>query len=176
MLTYRLADSLPREVLDELAARRSTDRNALQEDRDWIDSLLDSGHGSCALREPRAAELVVNAWKYFDAQRYDLHAWVVMPNHVHLLVKMRPPYALGEVVESWKRFTATRINRFRGTKGSFWQEDYFDRFVRDEAHYAEAVHYIHENPVRAGLVKAAVDWPWSSASGARRSDAASFID
>jgi len=130
-----------------------------------VEEWLDAGHGSCVLNQPECAKLVVDAWKHFDRERYHLHAWVVMPNHVHLIVQMLGNHALSDAIESWKRYTATRINRLLGRKGAFWQEDYWDRYVRDEIHFKNAVAYVHENPVKAGLIQKAEDWAWSSASG-----------
>lgn len=114
--------------------------------------------------------MVIDAWQHFHTERYMLHAFVVMPNHVHVMVHMIPPNSIAEAVESWKRFTATRINRLLGRSGKLWQEDYWDRFVRDENHYQNAVDYIHHNPLKAGLVRNAEDWLWSSAAMGRESD------
>jgi REP element-mobilizing transposase RayT len=164
MVTYRLADALPKEVMDRL--RCECDGQGEHADivfRRRVEEWLDAGHGSCVLNQAECAELVVNAWKHFDGVRYHLHAWMVMPNHVHLIVQMLEGHALSEAVESWKRFTATRINRLLGRKGNFWLEDYWDRYVRDETHYQNAVAYVHENPVKAGLVEKTEDWAWSSA-------------
>ena len=165
MVTYRLADALPKEVVERLR-RECEDQgdNADIRFRKRVEEWLDAGHGSCALNQPECAELVVNAWKHFDGERYRLHAWMVMPNHVHLIVQMLGDHALSDAVESWKRFTATRINRLLGRKGAFWQEDYWDRYVRDETHYKNAVAYVHENPVKAGLIQKAEGWVWSSSA------------
>jgi putative transposase len=98
-----------------------------------------------------------------EARRDEMLAWTVMPNHVHVLFKLLAPHGLGAVVGSWKRFTARAANRRLGRSGAFWQDDYWDRFVRHDAHYAAAVAYIDQNPVKAGLVAAPEDWPWGSA-------------
>ena len=77
----------------------------------------------------------------------------------------RQGWPVGRVVQSWKRYSARDANRILNTSGvTFWASDYHDRFIRDEAHYWRAVHYIHENPVKAGLCGTAVDWKWSSAA------------
>jgi REP element-mobilizing transposase RayT len=88
-----------------------------------------------------------------------------MPNHVHLLVKPRESHGLAEIVKGWKAFTARAINALYGTKGRVWQVEYWDRYIRDAGHYDSVVAYIHENPVKAGLVATAGDWEWSSAAG-----------
>lgn len=162
MVTYRLADSLPRAV----AARLAHELDAEEGDtayRKRIEAWLDAGHGSCWLREPEIARVVLDSWRHFDGERYHLRAWVVMPNHVHLLVKMIQPYVLQDAVKGWKSFTAREINKLLGRKGEVWQREYWDRYVRDENHYVQAVHYIHQNPVKAGLTSRAEDWPWSTA-------------
>jgi putative transposase len=159
MVTYRLADALPKEVVDrcERAARGETDR------RKRLEACLDAGFGTCTLRRPEAAHLVVANWKHFDSVRYILIAWVVMPNHAHVLLTEQLGWPLGRVVHGWKSFTAHAINGLTGESGRLWEPDYWDRGIRNERHYAAAVEYIHNNPVKAGLVARAEDWPWSSA-------------
>ena len=173
-VTYRLADALPKEVIERFRQELEGHENDDQELRQRIEAWQDAGHGSCALRASAHARIVIEAWQHFDSSRCNLHAWVVMPNHVHLLVQMIPPHTLSDAVESWKRFTATRINQLMARSGRFWQEDYWDRYIHDDNHYRATVAYIHDNPVKAGLVVRAEDWPGSSAaSGARHSYAAS---
>ena len=114
------------------------------------------------LRDQRAAAVVEENWLHFDGKDYRLLAWVVMPNHVHLLVEIwQTPQ--GQLIKNWKGFTARRINRVLGRSGKLWQDDYWDRYLRDEAHYHEVVRYIETNPVKAGLVKTREQWPFSSA-------------
>ena len=173
-ITYRLADSLPAAVLSRLDAELSRlplDRQDASRRR-RIDTWLDSGHGSCALRIPDAAACVVDTWRHFDGERYDLIAWVVMPNHVHVLVRTYEGVALGKIVQSWKSYTGRRIGQMvrsraeggASRKGSqrVWMRGYWDRFIRDERHFHAVVDYIHQNPVKAGLVARAQDWPWST--------------
>ncbi len=108
----------------------------------------------------------MDAWRFFDGKRYDLVAYVVMPNHVHLMIKTHEGFPLSKVVHSWKSFTAHEINKHfkkSGRDAQVWQTEYFDRFIRDERHFDQAVDYIHENPVKAGLCRYAREWPWSSA-------------
>jgi len=130
--------------------------------RTKFEEYLDRGRGSCLLREQRAAAVVEENWLHFDGQHYRLLAWVVMPNHVHLLVEIwQTPQS--QLVKDWKGFSARRINRVLNRRGKLWQDDYWDRYIRDEAHYRKVVHYIETNPVKAGLVKAPERWPFSSA-------------
>jgi REP element-mobilizing transposase RayT len=128
---------------------------------------LDAGYGSCSLREEHIAQLVEEALLHFDGQRYRLLAWVIMPNHVHVLTEVLPGHPLAEIVHSWKSFTAKEANTILGRSGAFWQPEYFDRFIRDEQHLANAIRYIHDNPVKARLVGRAEEWPYSSASKTR---------
>ncbi len=88
-----------------------------------------------------------------------------MPNHVHVMIEQIDGFALGDIVRGWKSYTAREINKLRKSRGPVWALDYFDRFVRDAEHYADAVCYIENNPVKAGLAGHAEDWPFSSARG-----------
>ena len=128
--------------------------------RKRTEQYADSGHGACYLRDERIARLVQDALKYFDGERYRLLAWCVMPNHVHVLIEVTE-HSLSDIVHSWKSFTAHRANKLLARTGRFWMPDYFDRFMRDDRHFAATVDYIRQNPVKAGLVDAPEKWPWS---------------
>ena len=130
--------------------------------RERTEAALDRGYGACWLRRPQVAALVQEALLHFDNNRYLLHAWVIMPNHVHALATALGGRYLSTIVHSWKSFTAKSANRSLEREGAFWQADYFDRVMRDEAHFAATVDYIHWNPVKAGLCAKPEDWPWSS--------------
>jgi REP element-mobilizing transposase RayT len=168
-ITYRLDDSLPQSKLAELEETLSqlkmpTDKIE-QERRKQIEALLDAGYGSCILREPENAELVINSWKHFDKTRYDLIAWVVMPTHVHVLIYVYEGTVLGDLISSWKSFTSKRFVIRPGLSYMpHWQRGYWDRFIRNERHYHNTVFYIENNPVTAGLVEKPEQWPFSSAS------------
>ncbi|HEY6981054.1 REP-associated tyrosine transposase [Reyranella sp.] len=99
---------------------------------------------------------------YFDGKRYRLLAWCIMPNHVHVVVEPADGQTLGAIVHSWKSFSAKQANGILGRSGPFWHRDYFDRFIRDEGHLARTIHYVEDNPVKAGLVSMPSEWPWSS--------------
>ena len=180
-ITYRLADSLPVAVLEGLTVelRRLPPERQDAERRRQIEDWLDAGHGSCALRVLEAAACVVDTWRRFAGERYDLIAWVVMPNHVHVLIRAYDGVSLAKIVQSWKSYTGRRIRPLMGecrgeaagrapglrrrSQEGVWAREYWDRFIRNEQHFNTAVAYIHENPVKAGLVATATDWLWSSA-------------
>jgi putative transposase len=204
-VTFHLADSLPKDALESLEAGLKTVPAAKQdlERRKRIEAWIDAGHGSCILREAAIAGMVEGALQFFDAQRYTLVAWVVMPNHVHVLFQPLNNWSVAKIVASWKKFTARKIsdylrnprtanlriggsqnianreigdpgganweigdpggaNREIGDPGPTWHREYWDRYIRDECHFLQAIDYIHQNPVKAGLVEHAADWPWSS--------------
>ena len=161
MITYRLADSLPVDVVRECLQTEPKDA----EKRKRLEQHLDAGHGSCVLRRPEIARLVIANWLHFDTDRYQLLAWVVMPNHVHVMVDIRRGHPLSRIVHAWKSFTGKAIARMTGQR-RIWQPDYWDRVIRSERHFGAAVDYIVENPVKAGLVRSADEWPWSGVAGA----------
>jgi REP element-mobilizing transposase RayT len=106
--------------------------------------------------------MVQDAFWHYDGVRYRLLAWVVMPNHIHALVEVwQTP--LGKILKDWKSYTAKEANKILGREGTFWEDDYFDRYVRDQEHFRRVVRYIENNPVKAGLVRMAAEWSWSSA-------------
>jgi len=156
-ITFRLADALPREV----ALARAAETNAAHRLR--VAAALDAGHGECLLRDPALAEIVEAALIHGAGVKYDLHAWVIMPNHVHALIAPIAGNRLADIVHGWKSWTAKAINRHRGDWGTVWQREYFDRFIRDERHFAAALAYIEDNPVKAGLAAKPTDWRFGSA-------------
>jgi REP element-mobilizing transposase RayT len=162
-ITFRLFDSMPREVLDaydDALRRKETDE--LERMRK-IERYLDKGHGACWLRQPMIAQMIEKALFHFDGDRYRLNAWCVMPNHVHALIETVKGHSLDSVTHSWKSFTAQEANRMLGRRGTFWQREVFDRYMRGVVHFERVRFYIEENPVAAGLVEAQADWSFSSA-------------
>ena len=186
-VTFHLADSVPKTVLlrleNELKDIPEGKRDA--ERRKRLDAWIDAGHGSCVLREPGIAEMVQGSLLCFDGQRYRLMAWVVMPNHVHVLFKPMNGWMVAKIVASWKKFTARAICDWRRANGEelvspglakrqsgdrrsrrsqgVWHREYWDRYIRDGKHFEQVVEYIRLNPVKAGLVETAGSWRWSSA-------------
>jgi REP element-mobilizing transposase RayT len=105
-------------------------------------------------------EIMVSTLKHFDGQRFELLAYVVMPDHVHVLVRPYEGYLLHELVHSWKSYTANRLQRVGGRKGRIWQEDYFDRIMRDEPEFIEKAQYILNNPLKIKPQIEEYPWVW----------------
>ena len=162
---FHLFDSLPQPVLarwrDELKARPP--KEADLEWRRRIQDFLDSGYGCCFLRNDRLARAVQDALLHFDGQRYVLHAWCVMPNHVHSLFTPKSEFKMSDILHSWKSFTAHECNKLLSRTGQFWAREPFDRYIRNQRHFDNSLAYIENNPVHAGLCKKPEDWIWSSA-------------
>jgi len=121
-----------------------------------IEQFLDNGAGACHLRNPVIAEELASTLRHFDQKRYRLFAWCVMPNHVHVVVRLFPAENLAAVVHSWKSFSAKQANRFLGAHGAFWQREYYDHLIRGEEELERAVRYVAENPAKANLK----GWRW----------------
>jgi putative transposase len=109
-----------------------------------LERWLDRGTGSCLLRESSARAILADVLMKFQGERYEHHAWVIMPNHVHLLFVPHTP--LEKLIQAWKSKSANRIG-----KGSIWQRNYRDTLIRDADHFANAVRYMRNNPVKAKL-------------------------
>jgi REP element-mobilizing transposase RayT len=178
-ITFRLADALPAEKLAGLKSERETWLKAYPEpygERDQqeyyrlfsqrIQDWLDAGSGSCLLRDEHAAEIVANALRHFDGQRYTLGSWVVMPNHVHAVVTPNGGCFLDQILHSWKSFTAHEINKRLNRKGPVWQHEGYDHIVRNPRALWKIEQYIGENPSKAGIKTKWVDLRLPSQSGA----------
>ena len=103
-------------------------------------------------------DLVFEALGHFDGARYDLHARVVMNDHVHVLVTPRAPWHLSQLLHTWKSFTAHAIQKRGRRHGRFWQDEYFDRIVRNEVELLQKLHYIEENPARRFEIEGRYPW------------------
>jgi len=187
-VTFRLADSLPTEVFLKIQAQRAErlTRFYAQEaaakrlaaarrrpdtleaiERDYyreLERYLDQSCGECWLRRADVAELIANALRFFAGERYQLHAWVVMPNHVHAVLWPMPNHTLSQITQSWKRFTAREANKLLVRTGrTFWQPESFDHWIRNDEEHARCCSYVVNNPVKAQLCRTPEDWRWSSA-------------
>jgi len=158
-VTWRLNGSLPKHVLarqDEVSAGR-----ALVE----FDRLLDRAEtGPTWLKVPGISQCIVDALKFgeTDLHLYELVAFVVMSNHVHVLIC--PSSELSKITRAIKGYTTREANRILNRTGHpFWQDESYDRWIRDEAAFHRIVRYIEGNPVSAGLAASIEEYPWSSA-------------
>jgi len=158
-ITFRQADSLPQTVLKmiEKELKHLTNEKRDIEKRIKHQYWLDKGLGSCALAQLEMAQIVQQAFLHHNGVKYDLLAWSIMPNHVHVLIKTN--HDLPKIIQSWKSFTgkwalANNIKYHLGLDTDatqFWMADYWDRFIRDEDHFNAAVRYTLNNPVKAKL-------------------------
>ena len=113
---------------------------------------LDQGMGECVLKDAKFAAEVAASLHFFDNQRYELGCFVVMPNHVHVVVKpLDSEFSLEEIIGSWKKHSARKINAALGRSGELWQEEANDRIIRDEEHLWRVIQYIGGNPRQAGI-------------------------
>jgi putative transposase len=165
MVTFMLDDSFP-------VKRRREWEPILQEPDDSVkrrklEEWLDRGHGECWLRRGDAATIVEEALCEKNGAEFQMVAWTIMPNHVHLVVDVWD-VPLARLVGYWKGKSARSANLLLKRSGALWQEDYFDTRIRDEDHLGKAIRYTESNPVKAGLAPEARRWQWGSA---RRRDA-----
>ena len=128
-----------------------------------IDQYEDAGIGECLLRDDSIAQIVQDTLLFNHQKKYELICWCIMPNHVHTLIAPVEGMSLSEIMYDWKSYTTHAINKALNRKGKLWMMEYFDRFIRDNDHFQKVVNYIHNNPVKAGLVADSADWRWSSA-------------
>jgi putative transposase len=175
-VTFRMADSLPQEVIAGWVAERDAwlrTRGIDPDNERWREALddlpdemvdafhrtftrrlhefLDSGYGSCLLRRAELRRIVEDSLRHWHSERCLLAGWVIMPNHVHVLVQPMPGRGLLKLCESWKLWTARRINAAAGRRGTFWQGEGWDHLLRRPPYLAKFRNYIRLNPVKARL-------------------------
>ncbi|MEO8377039.1 MAG: class I tRNA ligase family protein, partial [Candidatus Sumerlaeota bacterium] len=172
-VVFRLADSLDQKTLDYierekadiLATADQLDRDLSTDERkrlqyltsEKVDEFLDAGYGECILRNDKVAQIVAEALKHFEGERYDLIAWCVMPNHVHVVVHPLEKNKISDIVHSWKSYSSKRIIVELGdNRNKIWQDEYFDHLIRNENFLDQKVDYVLCNPEAAGLR----DWRW----------------
>ncbi|MFC5453786.1 transposase [Prosthecobacter fluviatilis] len=163
-ITFRLADAVPAPV----AARWGQERDAWmqshpkpwgeQEETEFrrlftlrMERWMDAGHGSCLLRQPMHREEMQRCLLHGDAVHYDLGDFVIMPNHVHLLLKPTCPGQLQTLLRPIKGVSARNINQASGSSGALWQGESFDHIMRSLDQLERVQEYIRHNPVKAGL-------------------------
>ncbi len=169
-VTFRLGDSLPIEKLDQLRAMRDDAKlqlksvpegrkqNLLEQQSQKMIAMtemcLDQGMGSCLLRDPELRRQLIGALKYFDDDRYEIGSYVVMPNHVHVVLRPlpgKPRNSLEEILQDRKRASSFAIGKLDGKRGSIWQAESYDRIIRDPQHLWRCLQYIGKNPKKANL-------------------------
>jgi REP element-mobilizing transposase RayT len=163
-VTFRLADALPitfwerwRRERDE--ALQALPGNATQEQREQalalftaqLEAEADQGHGACVLREATVADELEAVLRHFDGQQYQLGSYVIMPNHVHAIVRPLEGHSLSRILQDWKSISAHKLNRRLGRKGDLWQEESFDHIIRDEHQLERFERYVAQNPEKAQL-------------------------
>jgi len=187
-ITFRLAGSLPVEVIEHLRKEFKEEEQRLS-DRligierqierskiprklfgrydEWLDKMA---HGPTWLRQAEIAQMVMDEIRHLDDSHYDLLAVCIMPNHVHLLVDLarfddrnpsRYPSHLSQTLHLLKGRTARYANQKLGRSGKFWQDESYDHFVRNGAELERILWYIINNPVKAGLVSDWRAWPYT---------------
>ena len=119
---------------------------------------------------PQERTITLNALRHFDSKKWTLYAAVVLPDHVHLLAQplwrdAGGAFDLGEILHSIERCSARKINQARGNQGSLWQDERYDRIMRDEAEFFEKWQYIRNNPVKEALADTPEDYSWLSERG-----------
>jgi putative transposase len=165
-ITFRLADSVPAEVIRDWKNQLAASPDAKVREKELhrlIARYEDAGHGVAVLKRSDCATIIQNKLIIGHPTRYSLIDWCVMPNHVHVLIRLMENQTLAEIVGSWKGGSAFEINRLLNRQGPLWQRDYYDRYVRDLDHLHDCIAYIRNNPVKAGLCDKSEDWPFSSA-------------
>jgi len=163
-VTFRLADSLPQQKLQFIKRlRQAWERThpAPRSEQEWeehardvirySEAWLDEGHGACYFREQRWADDMRERLHHFDGQRYQLSCSVIMPNHCHLVIRPFVGYELEDLVGAMKSIVAKHINAATGHIGEVWQQECYDRIIRDEEHLYRVVQYVGRNPDYAAL-------------------------
>ena len=180
-ITYRLADSMPAAKLrvwqderDEWLRIHPEPWDAATASEYYetfpakLDEMLDAGYGSCILWREDCRNVVVENLLHFNGERYVLHAFVVMPNHVHVLLEIERREDLAKIVQGWKSYTSKLINEVVGSEGQVWQREYYDRLIRNAEHYERTVEYIRKNArVAEGLISRTGCQPVRNAPAAR---------
>lgn len=164
-LTFRLADSLPQELIIQWKLKRkawldshptpwtqSQESDYHRKFSSTIERWLDAGYGQCPLKDPTYRNVVKKVLGHFDNSRCYHFAWVIMPNHVHTLTTLIADWPPKKALQSWKRQSTHEIGELLGKDiKSLWQKDYYDRLIRDRQHFANCVRYIRRNPEHARL-------------------------
>lgn len=183
-ITFRLANSLPKEVVERLKAEQEeaekrskqiADEHEREKQLDqarrrffgkWDDALDSLAYGEKYLSNSTVADLVAESLLYRDGKVYDLEAFSIMPNHGHVVFAPFEEsegkyHSLSKIMHSLKLHTALEANKILGRDGAFWQHENYDHYVRDEGELERIIRYVIYNPVKAGLVDDWKQWKWT---------------
>jgi hypothetical protein len=163
-VTFRLEDALPQAKLYELKRWREEWIRTHPEPRsekDWeeyarlhtqrVEAWMDEGYGECVFASEGMAKVMADALLYFQDDRCTTYCYTVMPNHCHVVVKPLGAWELEQILDSWKGYVGHEVNRRLGRSGRLWQDESYDRIIRDEEHLYRVVQYIGNNPAKANL-------------------------
>eukprot|EP01136_Pigoraptor_vietnamica_P033775 Opistho-1_new@96982 len=182
-VTYNLNGSIPKAVSnrwkEEYAQKKAkiiqTSNNRIadldklgRQDFGKRDKFYDAYQGgNHYLKNDNFAQIVANSLHFWDNKKVELYAYCIMSNHVHLVVRLYDeteidsPFYLEDFMHSIKRFSGFECNKILEKHSPFWQEESYDRLVRDREELHRILNYVLNNPVKAGLCKAKKDWKWS---------------
>lgn len=184
-VTFRLAGSIPATVLTNWrfereniikgAERQKRGLSKYEKEKlkylfsSKVENYLDQHNGTCWLKDPAIAQVVAQTLKHLDGTRYFLHAWCIMPNHVHVVFTVISPASrldsdLIPILQAWKSVSAHKANKILNRTGPFWQQEYYDHLIRSDQQYAHYIHYTLQNPVKANLCSSWDLWPWNGCS------------
>ena len=165
-VTFRLADALPQDKLQELKRWRlkwEQQHPEPRSEKQWEEFVrqsfllsercMDEGFGECVFSDPSLAKIMTDAFLHFQDDRYTTSSFTVMPNHYHVAVKPLGTWALEKILDSWKGFVGHSVNKAIGRSGVLWQDESYDRIIRDEEHLFRVIQYIGNNPGKAGLTE-----------------------
>jgi len=169
-ITFRLNDSIPRSKFEDWNQRRMNWLNRINVDPNtssadltdklnteqkteyyqkftqYYHDLLDSGLGSCLLKKAKNAKILADTLLFFDQNRYRMGDFIIMPNHVHLLITPLEPWSISQLLQSWKRHSAREINKANLQTGTLWRAESYDHIVRNEQQLIRIQKYIKDNP------------------------------
>ncbi|MCU0468704.1 MAG: transposase [Arcicella sp.] len=182
-VTYVLKGSIPKNVITQWQIEREIKKSIILKESVDIkndleklgklefarqDKFLDTyTGGNHHLKNDSLAQIVVNTLHYWDNKRLELYAYTIMSNHVHVVFRLFDkhetikPYYLQQIMHSIKLFSARECNRILGLSGAFWEEESYDRLVRNKDELKRILVYVLNNPVKAGLCDKMNDWKWS---------------
>lgn len=152
-ITFRLGDAIPTDVIEKYmfeCDQCSTDE-LLKGQREIMlhnkmMEYMDACHGECLLKYAATRVIIEEAFEYLSKYKCNIHAYVIMPNHVHILLDAFHGETVQSIMHTLKRYTSLKINKLWHRSGKLWQREYFDRIIRSESHYAHAITYIRNNP------------------------------